>query len=111
MIITTILEHYGATVTETDSAAAALETLRAHPQTYNVLISDIGMPGEDGWELIRQVRRLSPAQGGEIPAAALTAYASGKDRRMALELGFQVHISKPIEPLRLAAIVADLARD
>jgi two-component system, chemotaxis family, CheB/CheR fusion protein len=111
MIIVTILEHYGATVTETDSAVAAIKTLQAHPQTYNVLISDIGMPGEDGWELIRQVRRLSPAQGGEIPAAALTAYASDKDRRMALELGFQVHIAKPIEPLRLGAIVADLARD
>ncbi len=110
-IVTTILEHYGATVTETDSAATALATLRTHPQTYNVLISDIGMPGQDGWELIRQVRALSPAQGGDIPAAALTAYASGKDRSMALELGFQVHIAKPIEPLHLAAIVADLARD
>ncbi len=110
-LIATILEQYGATVTAIESAPTALATLQAHPQTYNVLVSDIGMPGQDGWSFIRQVRSLSPELGGQIPAAALTAYATGKDRRMALELGFQVHIAKPVEPERLAAIVADLARD
>jgi two-component system, chemotaxis family, CheB/CheR fusion protein len=110
-LATMSLEQYGATVTATASVAAALQTLQTNPQTYQVLLSDIGMPGQDGWALIRQVRALSAEAGGQIPAAALTAYTSNRDQEMAIRLGFQTHIAKPIEPDKLAAIVADLARD
>jgi two-component system, chemotaxis family, CheB/CheR fusion protein len=110
-LLTAILDRAGAIVTATASAAIALEALQAHPDRYDVLLSDIGMPEQDGWTLIRQVRQLSPEAGGGIPAAALTAYTSDRDREMAIRLGFQVHIAKPIEPDRLVAIVADLARD
>jgi two-component system, chemotaxis family, CheB/CheR fusion protein len=110
-LLTAILDRAGATVTATESVALALETLQANPDRYHVLLSDIGLPEQDGWMLIRQVRQLSPESGGRIPAAALTAYASDRDREMAIRLGFQVHIAKPIEPNRLVAIVADLARD
>jgi two-component system, chemotaxis family, CheB/CheR fusion protein len=110
-LLTAILDRAGATVTATESVALALETLQANPERYDVLLSDIGMPEQDGWMLIRQVRQLSPEAGGKIPAAALTAYTSDRDREMAIRLGFQVHIAKPIEPDRLVAIVADLARD
>jgi two-component system, chemotaxis family, CheB/CheR fusion protein len=110
-LLTAILERAGATVTATDSVTLALETLQASPDRYDVLLSDIGMPDRDGWTLIRQVRQLSPEAGGRIPAAALTAYTSDRDREMAIRLGFQVHIAKPVEPDRLVAIVADLLKD
>jgi two-component system, chemotaxis family, CheB/CheR fusion protein len=110
-LLTAILDRAGAIVTATASVTLALATLQAHPTHYDVLLADIGMPAQDGWTLIRQVRQLSPEAGGKIPAAALTAYASDRDREMAIRLGFQVHIAKPIEPDRLVAIVADLARD
>jgi two-component system, chemotaxis family, CheB/CheR fusion protein len=109
-VITMFLEHYGATVTAIDSAPAALQTLQAHPQAYDLLLSDLGMPEMDGWELIRQIRGLDAASGGQIPAAALTAYNSSRDREMSLAAGFQAHIAKPIEPAQLVAIVANLAR-
>lgn len=108
--IISILEHFGATVTAIDSPALALQTLQADPLQYHVLISDIGMPEQDGWSFIRQVRGLSPEAGGQIPAAALTAYASPREVEIAKRLGFQVHISKPIDANLLASIVADLAR-
>ena len=110
-LVAVSLEQYGATVTAVSDVAAALQTLQANPQKYHVLLSDIGMPTQDGWMLIRQVRSLSAADGGQIPAAALTAYVSNRDLEMALRLGFQAHIAKPIEPYKLAQIVADLARD
>jgi two-component system, chemotaxis family, CheB/CheR fusion protein len=108
--ITSILEHFGATVTAIASPAIAIQTLQADPQQYHVLISDIGMPEQDGWSFIRQVRGLSPEAGGKIPAAALTTYSSPREIDIAKRLGFQVHISKPIDANLLASIVADLAR-
>jgi CheY-like chemotaxis protein len=108
--ITSILEHYGATVTAIDTPSIALKTLQTNPQTYDVLISDIGMPEQDGWSFIRQVRKLSAEAGGKIPAAALTSYASPREIGIARQLGFQVHITKPIDATLLASIVADLAR-
>ncbi|MEP0923691.1 PAS domain-containing protein [Leptolyngbya sp. ST-U4] len=94
-----ILEQAGAIVQITASAAEALEVLtgvdRFQPA---LLISDIGMPDIDGYSLIQQVRALPPDQGGQIPAIALTAYASKLDQQQALQAGFQKHISKPIEP-------------
>jgi CheY-like chemotaxis protein len=75
-----------------------------------VVVSDIGMPNGDGYELIRRLRSLDPAQGGATPAAALTAAAATGDRRRALEAGFEVHVAKPFEPAHLARVVATLAR-
>jgi PAS domain S-box-containing protein len=106
-LITTVLEQCQAVVTVASSASEALEALaRVQP---DVLVSDIGMPGEDGYSLIEKVRQLPPQQGGRIPAVALTAYARAEDRIKALAAGFQMHAPKPVEPAELAAIVASLA--
>ncbi len=102
-----ILAGCGAHVQTAKSAAAALAAISA--QTFDVLISDIGMPEEDGYALIAKVRALDKAQGGSIPAAALTAYASEEDRSRTLRSGFQLHVSKPISPNELIAVVANLA--
>jgi CheY-like chemotaxis protein len=103
----TALEQYGATVTTAASAREALEQVsKCKP---DVLLSDIGMPDEDGYSLIRQIRALPSEQGGNIPAAALTAYARQSDRLQALTAGFQIHIPKPIEPIQLIKVVASLA--
>jgi CheY-like chemotaxis protein len=91
--------------------ASASEALAAVSQLKpDVLVSDIGMPLEDGYSLIRKVRQLSAEQGGQIPAIALTAYARAEDRTRAIASGFQIHISKPVEPTELATVVANLAR-
>ena len=74
-----------------------------------MIISDVGMPNEDGYQFIRKVRELSDEQGGNIPAAALTAFARAEDRTRALRAGFQTHVSKPVEPTELTAVVASLA--
>jgi signal transduction histidine kinase/CheY-like chemotaxis protein len=87
-----------------DEAVALVQSERPH-----VLISDIGMPGEDGYGLIRRVRALPADTGGHTPAVALTAYARGEDRVTAIVAGFQHHLSKPVEPNELIAIVASLA--
>ncbi|MEG4209763.1 chemotaxis protein CheB [Microcoleus sp. S13_B4] len=104
-----VLASYGAEVLTVASARSAIDALTENPGRYDVLISDIGMPEEDGYFLIRQVRALAAEAGGEIPAAALTAYASDKERQRAIEAGFQTHISKPVQPVQLALIVANLA--
>jgi two-component system CheB/CheR fusion protein len=103
------LEDYGVEVTEVGSASEALSALRANPGGYDVLLSDIGLPEEDGYALIRQVRELSPEAGGQIPAAALTAYAGHTDETEALAAGFQIHVAKPIQPAQLLSVVATLA--
>ncbi|MBD2435151.1 PAS domain-containing hybrid sensor histidine kinase/response regulator [Fischerella sp. FACHB-380] len=103
----TALEQYGAIVTTAASTREALQLLQQVKP--DVLLSDIGMPGEDGYSLIRQLRSLPPEQGGQIPAAALTAYARQEDRKLALDAGFQMHIPKPIEPIQLLIVVARLA--
>jgi CheY-like chemotaxis protein len=76
----------------------------------DILVSDIGMPGEDGYDLIRKVRELSESRGGSIPAVALTAYAGKENRRQALEAGFQIYLSKPVDPGDLAAAISNLVR-
>ena len=78
------------------SAAEAYESLQADPP--HILISDIGMPEEDGYSLLRRVRALPPHKGGDVPAIALTAYARAEDVRAATEAGFQLHITKPVKP-------------
>ncbi|MBD2499481.1 chemotaxis protein CheB [Anabaena azotica] len=103
-----ILEEYGVEVTTVASASAALSTLMANPNGYDVLLSDIGLPGEDGYSLMRQVRALDAEIGGQIPAAALTAYAGQAEYAEALAAGYQTHIAKPIDPSQLVALVASL---
>ena len=90
------------------SAAEALDLLRRDPP--DVLVSDIGMPGEDGYSLIRRVRQLSTVDGGSVPAVALTAYARSEDRMKALLAGYQMHLSKPVEPAELITVVASLTK-
>lgn len=104
-----ILEQYGVEVTAVGSAREALSTLSANPNGYDVLLSDIGLPEEDGYALIRQVRALDTEAGGQIPAAALTAYTGDAESTEAIAAGFQMHIAKPIKPEQLLLIVATLA--
>jgi PAS domain S-box-containing protein len=105
-IITAVLSQCGATVTAVASAADAITVLaQSRP---DVLVIDIGMPDENGYELISKARKLKPEQGGNIPAVALTAYARTEDRMRALAAGFQSHVPKPVEPAELALVVASL---
>jgi CheY-like chemotaxis protein len=107
-ILELMLSQYGAEVRTSDSSAGAYETLLEWKPS--VIVSDIGMPNEDGYTLIGKIRDLTPEKGGNIPAAALTAYVSEGDRLQALAAGFQTHISKPVEPIFLAETVAELAK-
>ena len=107
-LVAVILEQYA---TEVITATSATEAMQVIAQSKpDVLVSDIAMPGVDGYSLIRQVRTLSSEQGGMIPAVALTAYASEEQRTLALESGFQMHVSKPVDPAELVAVVVKLAQ-
>jgi len=106
-LLVTALEQCGAEVAAFASVAEGLAELdRAVP---DVLVSDIGVPFEDGYSLIRKVRERKAADGGNVPAAALTAYARAEDRLRALEAGFQTHLAKPVDPSEFVATVARLA--
>ena len=106
-MLSEVLRRHQARVTAVASARDALVELdRALP---DVLISDIAMPEDDGYALIRKVRGRTVEQGGQVPALALTAYAREEDRVRALAAGYQVHVPKPVEPQELAAVVASLA--
>ncbi|MBD2510511.1 response regulator [Nostoc muscorum FACHB-395] len=107
-LIAFVLEESGAEVTSVSSVGEALEALiRLRPK---VLISDIGMPDEDGYSLIRRVREQEALRREKILAIALTAYARDEERNLALEAGFEVHLSKPIEPDKLVKVVANLVK-
>ena len=106
-VLCQLLENQGATVTmasETSEAFARFTQWRP-----DVLVSDIGMPEEDGYTLIRRVRALAEKEGGNVPAIALTAYAGAEDARAALTAGYQRHLSKPVDVVQLVAAVAELA--
>ena len=103
------LEQYGAKVTAVPSVQEALLALQQVKP--NVLVSDIGMPDEDGYTLIRKIRAMTPEQGGRIPAVALTAYAGSEDCERAILAGFQRHVTKPVEAAAFAATIARLARN
>ncbi len=105
-ILRQMLSLSGAMVEAVGSVAEAMIAFEhARP---DVLLSDIGMPIEDGYSLIRRVRALVPERGGKVPAAAITAYATAEDRERALAAGFQLHLSKPVDPERLSAAIARL---
>ncbi len=105
-----MLESYGAEVLTAMTARDALAALSESPDRYDVLISDIGLPEEDGYFLIQQVRSLSAEAGGQIPAIALTGYASEVEQKRAIEAGFQRHMAKPFDLVQLGSIVANLAK-
>ena len=93
------------------SSAAIGELLASAPDGLpHVIVSDIGMPSEDGYDFIRQVRSLEPERGGRMPAVTMTGYATPEDVERALSAGFHVHVAKPIDPLALVIAVARLVR-
>ncbi|RUS98479.1 hypothetical protein DSM106972_081080 [Dulcicalothrix desertica PCC 7102] len=108
-LLSTILQGYGAQVIPTASVSEALKIIEnATVKSLDVLVSDIGMPNEDGYSLIRKLRQIEAQRGGWMPAVALTAYAKSEDRRQALLAGFQMHLPKPVEPEELATVIASL---
>jgi len=106
-LIREVLKECGSEVILSRSAAEALEAIEQHKP--DILISDLGMPDEDGYSLISKIRALPAEQGGQIPAAALTAYARAEDRMRVLRSGFQFHLPKPVDSAELVTVVASLA--
>ena len=102
-----LLVESGARVLTAETAASALERFTA--EGPDIVISDIGLPGEDGYSLIARIRGLDGGNGASVPAIALTAFARSEDRTRALQAGFQAHLAKPVEPVELVATVASFA--
>jgi PAS domain S-box-containing protein len=107
-VLGNVLKAHGADVLAVGSAGEALSIFAEYRP--HVVLSDIGMPGEDGYSLIGKIRALPPGYGADTPAAALTAFARAEDRTKALQHGFQMHLAKPVDPAELLAVVASLAR-
>jgi PAS domain S-box-containing protein len=105
-LIATVLRSAGARVVTAGSARQALELMDDEPP--DLLVSDIGMPSEDGYALIASVRARPAERGGGVPAVALTAYARTEDRIRALSAGFQMHVPKPVDPVEFLLVVASL---
>jgi CheY-like chemotaxis protein len=102
-----LIRRAGAEVLALESGAsidAAIADFQPH-----VLVLDIGMPGEDGYSLIRRIRRLARSDGGDTPAISLTAHARDEDRQRAMELGFQAHLSKPVNVVQLLTTISRIA--
>lgn len=108
-LIKWMLEEFGAEVVVVTSAREAIAALTESPGKYDVLLADIGMPEEDGYTLIRQVRELEAEAGGQIPAAAISAYVTEQERQMAIDSGFQMHLAKPIQLNELVLMIAKLS--
>jgi len=108
-MLETLLNLCGAQVKTATRASDAL--CEVEDWSPDVLVSDIGMPGEDGYALINKVRDLPAERGGQVPAIALTAYARDEDQRRAINEGFQLHLSKPVEPVVVASEIASMARE
>jgi PAS domain S-box-containing protein len=106
--ITTVLQESGATVTAVTSARVALSAIEQLQP--DILVSDIGMPEEDGYSLIRKIRNLKPDKGGQTPAIALTAYVRQQDSQQAFESGYHMFVSKPVEPAQLITSVIKLVQ-
>jgi PAS domain S-box-containing protein len=111
-LLEAVLTQYGADVVAAGSAAEAYELIATAPigEWPDVMVTDIGMPGEDGYSLIRRVRDWERERGAYIPAVALTAYGRSEDRMRALRAGFQMHVAKPVDPAELAIVITSLIR-
>ncbi|PYQ09821.1 MAG: hypothetical protein DMF83_02025 [Acidobacteria bacterium] len=105
-LIEWVLKRVGAEVTSVGSAREALEVLER--EKPHVLVSDIAMPQEDGYALLKKIRALPPERGGRIPAIALTAHSLVQDRLQSLRAGFQSHVPKPVVPEELVEVVASI---
>ena len=104
-----VLTSYGAAVTTAGSAGEALDSIsRRLPKLPDLIVSDVGMPDEDGYSLIRKIRHLNLVPRERLPAVALTAYTRPQDRMRAIAAGFQHHVPKPVEPAELATVIASL---
>jgi signal transduction histidine kinase/CheY-like chemotaxis protein len=108
VLLQTLLEESRARVVVAQSVEAAMDAIAR--EVPHVLLSDVGMPNEDGFDLIRRVRALPAGRGRDLPAAALTAYARIEDRRKVLNAGYMMHVPKPVDPAELATVVQALAR-
>jgi CheY-like chemotaxis protein len=106
-LVEAMLARAGAAVRTSRSAHEAMEHLRAW--SPSVLVSDIGMPEEDGYSLIRRIRALAPGEGGGTPAIAMTGYGRPQDRQQAIAAGFNVYVPKPVDPVELTGLIASLA--
>jgi PAS domain S-box-containing protein len=105
-LVSELLRHHRA---EVDVVGAADEAMRLFEERqHDVLLSDIGLPSEDGYSLIRRIRALPPERGGRVPAVAVTGFARAEDNRRALAEGFHVHLTKPVEPAELVDLLASL---
>ena len=113
-LVSRLLTDCGAVTTLAGSVTEAMALIAGDGNgtgtPFDVVVSDIGMPGQDGYDLIHQLRALPREKGGQIPAVALTAYARAQDRIRALSAGFQMHVAKPVEPVELVTVVASAAR-
>jgi CheY-like chemotaxis protein len=107
-MIAAVLGSCGMLVVTASSAEEAMQQVER--DAPDLLLSDIGMPDEDGYSLVSRIRALPRDQGGAMPAACLTGYVSADDRRPSLLAGFSMHVPKPIDPAELVAVVASLAR-
>ena len=105
-MLTIALTICGVKVIPAESADEALGKLREFRPDF--LVSDIGLPGQDGYDLIRKLRSLPPSDGGDTPAIALTGYVSVQDRKLALDAGYQDHLPKPVDTNRLIELLAGL---
>lgn len=105
-LIDWVLRRAGAEVVTAGSVQEALDALEK--ERFHLLISDIAMPDEDGYSLLRKVRALAPSHGGRIPAIALTAHSMVTDRLQSLRAGFQSHVPKPVLPEELVEVVASI---
>ena len=103
-----MLKDAGAEVVAVTSVREAIAALIESPGRYDALLADIGMPDEDGLALIRQVRAMDAEVGGRIPAVAITAYASDRERQMSIDAGFQIHMTKPVDQTQLIRVIAGL---
>jgi signal transduction histidine kinase/ActR/RegA family two-component response regulator len=112
VLLKSALTQFGADVVAVASAAEAYDLITTAPtgERPDVMVTDLGMPGEDGYSLIRRVREWERGRGAYLPAVALTAYGRTEDRMRALRAGFQMHVAKPVEPTELAVVITSLTR-